>query len=77
MTRNQKKTTYLAAAFIALLICFKATNIFTNEYFELTNDIVIVCLLLAFAENILVLMITAPDRVYKRFNGQVRNIEKQ
>jgi len=56
---------------------FQTVKAFTNEYFELTNDIVIVCLLLAFAENILVLMITAPDRVYKRFNGQVGNIEKQ
>ena len=64
---NKKTLTTLAAIIcLIVLLYLKLVHGFTNKYFEYGNDFFIVILLLAFAQQILLLTFLTPIALYQK-----------
>ena len=73
MENKKILTTLLAATALCGFLYLKLAHGFTNKFFELGNDILIVILLLAFAEQILLLIFLAPFALYQKLSTLVNS----
>ncbi len=69
MENKKILTTLLAATALSGFLYLKLTHSFANKFFEYGNDILIVILLLAFAEQILLLILLTPFALYQKLSG--------
>ena len=77
MENKKILTTLLAASFLGVFLYLKLTHAFTNKFFEFGNDILIVTLLLAFAEQILLLILLTPFALYQKLSKLVNRSDNK
>ncbi|MBA3681631.1 MAG: hypothetical protein H0W73_10780 [Bacteroidetes bacterium] len=69
MENKKILTTLLVSTALSGFLYLKLTHAFVNKLFEYGNDILIVILLLAFAEEILLLIFLTPFALYQKLSA--------